>query len=114
MKKYIGMVFALVCMLSLTACGNEKEAMKLLLPKVENITEIELLENTSEVPSKITDTEEIAKLISGIKEHSKATKKESVNDQPTNIDYYIIMKLIIRMQRGNKVKDTYISIKKRK
>lgn len=90
MKKYIGMIVVLVGMLYLTACGGEKQ-VELLLPSPENITEVEMMENSSNVSNKITSKEEIAKIITEINEHSKSTNKESMNDQPTNVDSYITM-----------------------
>lgn len=90
MKKYIGMLVALVCILGLTACGGHKQ-VELLLPNVENITEVDVMENSSNVSNKITSKEEIAKIITEINEHSKSTNKESLNDHPTNVDSYIIM-----------------------
>lgn len=90
MKKYIGMLVALVCILGLTACGGDKQ-VELLLPNVENITEVDVMENGSNVSNKITSKEEIAKIITEINEHSKSTNKESLNDQPTNVDSYITM-----------------------
>lgn len=90
MKKYIGMLVALVCILGLTACGGDKQ-VELLLPNVENIIKFEVTENGSNVSNKITSKEEIAKIITEINEHSKSTNKESLNDHPTNVDSYIIM-----------------------
>lgn len=90
MKKYLGIVLALVCILGLTSYGSEKET-EFLLPKVENITEIEVLENSSNASNKITSQEKIAKIITEIKEHAKSINKKSVNDQPTNVDSYITM-----------------------
>ena len=90
MKKYIGMLVALVCILGLTACDGDKQ-VELLLPNVENITEVDVMENSSNVSNKITSKEEIAKIITEINEHSKSTNKESMNDQPTNVDSYITM-----------------------
>lgn len=37
----------------------------------------------------ITDNEEIKNLIDSIKSNSKKTNKESTNDAPINVDYYI-------------------------
>ena len=62
MKKYIGMIVVLVGMLYLTACDEEKQ-VELLLPNAENITEVEVTENSSNMSNKITSQEEIAKII---------------------------------------------------
>lgn len=89
MKKYIRIALVLSCILALAACGNKKE---IVLPEAENITEIEIIDNTSETAKKIVDEKEISKLIRNIKDNSENTNKESVNDQPTNIENYIIVK----------------------
>lgn len=89
LKKYIRIVLVLSCILALTACGNKKE---IVLPETKNITEIEIMDNVSETANKIIDEKEISKLISDIKDNSKGTNAKSVNDQPTNIENYIIVK----------------------
>lgn len=40
MRKYVGMVLALICIVTLTACGSDK---KITLPELEKITEIEII-----------------------------------------------------------------------
>lgn len=89
LKKYIRIVLVLSCILALTACGNKKE---IVLPEAKNITEIKIMYNASETANKIIDEKEISKLISDIKNNSKGTNAKSVNDQPTNIENYIIVK----------------------
>nr|WP_297574967.1 DUF5301 domain-containing protein [uncultured Peptostreptococcus sp.] len=89
LKKYIRIVLVLSCILALTACGNKKE---IVLPEAKNITEIKIMDNASETANKIIDEKEISKLISDIKNNSKGTNAKSVNDQPTNIENYIIVK----------------------
>ena len=89
MKKCFGIIVASICLLSFTACVSNK---KIALPAPENLTRIEISENTSESVKKLTDKEEISKLIYEIKNHSKSTNMESINDQPTDIDHYIIIK----------------------
>ena len=92
MKKYIGIVFVLITILSLTACGSNGSNKKIVLPKAEEIKEIEIMKNTSEEILKIENKEEISGIIEDIKENTNDTGKESVNDQPTNIKDYIIVK----------------------
>lgn len=92
MKKYIGIVFVLITILSLTACGSNGSNKKIVLPKAEEIKEIEIMKNTSEEILKIENKEEISGVIEDIKENTNDTGKESVNDQPTNIKDYIIVK----------------------
>ena len=89
MKKYIGIAFVLITLLSLTACASNK---KINLPKAEEIKEIEIMKNTSEDSLKIENQDEISGTIGEIKENTNDTGRESVNDQPTNIKDYIIVK----------------------
>ena len=56
MKKYTVIILIVICFLALTACGNKKE---IVLPEVENITEVEIIENTSEIFKIISDKEEM-------------------------------------------------------
>ena len=89
MKKYLGIALVLITILSLTACGSNK---KINLPKAEEIKEIEIIKNNSEDSLKIENQDEISCIIEGIKENTNDTGRESVNDQPTNIKDYIIVK----------------------
>lgn len=98
MKKYMEITLIIICLLALTACGNKKE---IVLPEVENITEVEIMESTSERSKIINTKEEILKLVSAIKDNSENTNKESVNDQPTNIDSYIIIKFYCKDEGKN-------------
>ena len=90
MKKYVGIAFVLITILIFTACGSNK---KIVLPKAEEIKEIEIMKNTSEDSLKIENQDEIAGIIEVIEENTNDTGRESVNDQPTNINDYIIVKL---------------------
>lgn len=92
MKKYIGIAFILIAILSLTACGSNGSNKKIVLPKAEEIKEIEIIKNTSEEILKIENKDEISGIIEEIRENTNDTGKESVNDQPTNIKDYIIVK----------------------
>ncbi|MBS4882907.1 MAG: DUF5301 domain-containing protein [Peptoniphilus harei] len=92
MKKYIGIAFVLITILSLTACGSNSSNKKINLPKAEEIKEIEIMKTTSEESLKIENQDEISGIIEEIKENTNDTGKESVNDQPTNIKDYIIVK----------------------
>ena len=93
MKKYIGIAFVLITILSLTACGSTCDSNKeIVLPKAEEVKEIEIMKNTSEDRLKIESQDEIFSFIAEIKEYTNDTGKESVNDQPTNINDYLIVK----------------------
>lgn len=89
MKKHLRIALVLMTILSLTACGSNK---KINLPKAEEIKEIEIMKNTSEERLKIENQEEISGIIADIEENTNDTGRESVNDQPTNIDDYLIIK----------------------
>ena len=92
MKKYIGIAFVLITILIFTACGSSGSNKKINLPNAEEIKEIEIMKNASEDGLKIENQDEIAGIIEAIKENTNDTGKESVNDQPTNINDYIILK----------------------
>lgn len=89
MKKYIVIALVLISILSLTACCSNK---KINLPKAEEIKEIEIMKNTSEDSVKIKNQDEISKIITEINQNTNNTDRESINDQPTNIDEYLIIK----------------------
>ena len=92
MKKHFGIAFVLIAILSLTACASNSSNKKIVLPKAEEIKEIEIMKNTSEESLKIENQDEISSMIEEIKKNTTDTGKESVNDQPTNINDYIIVK----------------------
>lgn len=98
MKKYIGIAVALICALALTACGNNR---KITLPEAENIAEIEIVKNISESGTKISEQDEISTMIRVINENTKNTGKESVSDQPVNIEDYIIIKFHHKNAEGS-------------
>ena len=89
MKKHLGIAMVLITILSLTAYVSNK---KIILPKAEEVKEIEIMKNTSEDRLKIENQDEIFGIIADIEENTKDTGKESVNDQPTNINDYLIFK----------------------
>ena len=82
MKKYIGIALAFIFIFALTACGAKKE---ISLPEAKDITEIEITENPSGTTVKITEQDEIAKIVKDIKENTKDTGGKSYNEQPANI-----------------------------
>ena len=99
MKKYLGIALVLITILSLTACGNSNK--KINLPKAEEIKEIEIMKNNSEDSLKIYNQDEISSIISEIKDNTNDTGKESVNDQPTNINDYLILKFHHKNAEGS-------------
>ena len=77
---------AVILIFALTACGAKKE---ISLPEAKEITEIEITENPSGTTVKITEQDEIAKIVNDIKENTKDTGGKSIHDQPVNIDNYL-------------------------
>ena len=103
MKKYVGIAFVLITILIFTACGSNKNGSnkKMVLPKAEEVKEIDIMKNTSEDGLKIENQDEIEIIIEGIKENTNDTGRESVNDQPTNINDYIILKFHHKNAEGS-------------
>ena len=101
MKKIITMIVCSISFLVLSACSSKK---KLILPEPERISVISLQKKTSEDVKTITKREEISKLIKEIQKQSTSTTLESVNDQPTNVKDYII----IKFTHQNEEKDSVV------
>ena len=97
-KKYLGIALVLITVLSLTACGSNK---KINLPKAEEVKEIEMMKNTLEDRLNIESQDEISRIIADIEENTNDTGRESVNDQPTNIDDYLIIKFHHKNAEGS-------------
>ena len=74
MKKFMGITLSVIFIFILTACGAKKE---ISLPEAKEITEIEITENPSGNTVKITEQDEIAKIVKDIKENTKDTGGES-------------------------------------
>ena len=86
MKKYMGIALAFIFVFALTACGAKKE---ISLPEAKEITEIEIMENPSGNTVKITEQDEIAKIVNDIKENTKDTGGKSYNEHPANIKKFL-------------------------
>ena len=98
MKKHLGIALAVIVIFALTACGAKKE---ISLPEAKEITEMEITENPSGNTVKITDQDEIAKIVKDIKENTKDTGGESYNDQPTNIKNFLAVSFYYNNTEGN-------------
>ena len=98
MKKYMGIALAFIFVFALTACGAKKE---ISLPEVKDITEIEITENPSGNTVKITDQDEIAKIVKDIKENTKDTGGESYHEQPANIKKFLAVSFYYNNTEGN-------------
>ena len=98
MKKYMGITLAFIFIFVLTACGAKKE---ISLPEAKNITEIEITENPSGNTVKITEQDEIAKIVKDIKENTKDTGGESYNEHPANIKKFLAVSFYYNNTEGN-------------
>ena len=98
MKKYMGIALAFIFIFALTACGAKKE---ISLPEAKEITEMEITENPSGNTVKITDQDEIAKIVKDIKENTKDTGGESYHEQPANIKKFLAVGFYYNNTEGN-------------
>ena len=98
MKKYMGIALAFIFVFALTACGAKKE---ISLPEAKDITEIEITENPSGNTVKITEQDEIAKIVKDIKENTKDTGGESYHEQPANIKKFLAVSFYYNNTEGN-------------
>ena len=98
MKKYMGIALAFIFIFALTACGAKKE---ISLPEAKEITEMEITENPSGNTVKITEQDEIAKIVNDIKENTKDTGGESYHEQPANIKKFLAVSFYYNNTEGN-------------
>ena len=98
MKKYMGIALAFIFVFALTACGAKKE---ISLPEIKEITEIEITENPSGNTVKITEQDEIAKIVNDIKENTKDTGGKSYHESPANIKNYLAVSFYYNNPEGN-------------
>ena len=98
MKKYMGIALAFIFVFALTACGAKKE---ISLPEAKVIMEIEIMEDPSGNTVKITEQDEIAKILNDIKENTKDTGGKSYNDQPENINNFLTVSFYYNNTEGN-------------
>ena len=108
-EKIIIMIVCSISFLVLSACVSNK---KLILPEPETISVISLQKTISEDIKTITKREEISKLIEEIQKQSKSTTFESLNDQPTNVKDYIIIKFYHQNEEKDSV--VYLYTKKKR
>ena len=98
MKKFMRITLAVILIFALTACGAKKE---ISLPEAKEITEMEITENPSGNTVKITDQDEIAKIVKDIKENTKDTGGESYHEQPANIKKFLAVSFYYNNTEGN-------------
>ncbi|MEL0445817.1 DUF5301 domain-containing protein [Streptococcus pneumoniae] len=109
MKKIITIIVCSISFLVLSACVNKK---KLILPEPERISVISLQKSIYGEIKTISEREEISELIKEIQKQSKSTSLESVNDQPTNVKDYIIIKFYHQNEEKDSV--VYLYTKKKR
>ena len=109
MKKIITIIVCSISFLVLSACVSKK---KLILPEPERIPVISLQKSISGEIKVISKREEISELIKEIQKQSKSTTFESLNDQPTNIKDYIIIKFTHQNEENDSVAYLYTSKEK--
>ena len=85
---------------------------KLIPPEPEPIAIISLQKKLSEDVKTVNKREEISKLIEEIQKQSKSTTLESLNDQPTNVKDYIIIKFTHQHEENDSV--VYLYTRKEK
>ena len=109
MKKIITIIVCSISFLVLSACVSKK---KLILPEPERISVISLQKSISGEIKAISKREEISELIKEIQKQSKSTTFESLNDQPTNVKDYIIIKFTHQNEENDSVAYLYTSKEK--
>ena len=103
-KKIITIIVCSISFLILSACVSKK---KLILPEPERISVIFLQKSISGEIKTISKREEISALIKEIQKQSKSTTFESLNDQPTNVKDYIIIKFTHQNEENDSVAYLY-------
>lgn len=98
MKKFMRITLAFLFIFALTACGAKKE---ISLPEAKDITEIEITENPSGNIVKITEQDEIAKIVNDIKENTKDTGGKSYHESPANIKNFLAVSFYYNNTEGN-------------
>ena len=98
MKKFMRITLAFIFIFALTACGAKKE---ISLPEAKEITEMEITENPSGNTVKITEQDEIAKIVNDIKENTKDTGGKSYHESPANIKNFLAVSFYYNNTEGN-------------
>ena len=98
MKKFMRITLAVIFIFVLTACEAKKE---IILPEAKEIREIEITENPSGNTVKITEQDEIAKIVNDIKENTKDTGGKSYHEQPANIKNFLAVSFYHNNPEGN-------------
>ena len=100
MKKYFSIVLLLVCTAILTSCQKAEDIIRVDFKEIEKV---EMLKE-DKIYSSLDKEDKIKEFLEYLNKNSRKTSKESVNDQPTNIDKYITIK--IKYKDSNKNNST--------
>ena len=76
---------------------------KLIFTETKTISVISLQKKLTEDVKTIIKREEVSKLIDEIQEQSRSTTLESLNDQPTNVENYVIIKSTYQNEENDSV-----------
>lgn len=109
MKRIFIIIVCLISFLVLSACVSNK---KLILPEPETISVIYLQKSISGDVKIMNKKDDISKLIKEIQKQSKSTTLKSLNDQPTNVKDYIIVKFYHQNEENDSV--VYLYTKKKR
>lgn len=91
LNKGLALSLVLAMAIGLSACGK-KEAVDLDLPKADQVESITVKHAQSPEDSEgFALTQDPSPIIDLLTKEARLTKKESVNDQPTNIDDYMVL-----------------------
>ncbi|WP_410011490.1 DUF5301 domain-containing protein [Streptococcus sp. KHUD_011] len=100
MKKIITIIVCSISFLVLSACVSKK---KLIFTETKTISVISLQKKLTEDVKTIIKREEVSKLIDEIQGQSRSTTLESLNDQPTNVENYVIIKSTYQNEENDSV-----------
>lgn len=98
MNKIHKILLILSIFLLIAGCSQNKE---IVLPNSEDIEKIEITNNKDNRKLEIFDEEKVDELIKSLINKGKYVNKESVNDQPTNIDEYHIISFYYKEKKEN-------------
>lgn len=101
MKGIILKILVLSFVLILSAC-NGGEKVELVLPEASELSNVEII--ADKVAVNYQGEDEIEDLISALVQNSKSTNKDSVNDEPTNVEEYITIKFYHKIPKDNPIK----------
>lgn len=93
MKKYLSLTFLLFFITAFLAACTGAPRKSADLPEPGAIRTVEITVDESDVRM-IDDSSDISAFVKTLNENAKSTGRESVNDQPTNVEKYVCVKLV--------------------